>query len=89
MSDIWEIARRDHEWKMHGLAKWVLDKPTKDERRKFLDKFQELHGRGLRSELEVAILALHKLRLGGPAPDQPRQDAPVSTNPTQQLGLGL
>ena len=89
MSDIWKIVRRDHQWKMEGLAKYVLDKPTKEDRRKFLDKFLELHGQTMRSELEVAILNLHKLRLGSPAPNQPRQDPSVSADPTQQLGLGL
>lgn len=89
MSDIWEIVRRDHQWKIEGLAKYVLDKPTKEDRRKFLDKFLELHGQAMRSELEVAILNLHKLRLGSPAPDKSRQDPSVSADPTQQLGLGL
>lgn len=89
MSSVWEIVRRDHKWKMQGLAKYVLDKPTKDERRKFLDKFQELHGKVLRSDLEMEILALHKLRLGSPALDKPRQDATAGTNPPQQLGLGV
>lgn len=89
MSDVWETVKRDHEWKMQGLAKYVLDKPTKEERRKFLDKFQELHGKVMRSELEVAILALHKLRLGSPAPDKPRQNPSVSADPPQQFGLGL
>ena len=67
-----EIVRSEHELKIEGLARFVLSKKTKEERRKFLNAFEDKHGSRMADELKDRIHELHKASLGPSAPDKPR-----------------
>lgn len=52
----------EHEAKMEGLARHVLSKPTKEERRKWLDAFEAKHGLQMADELRGRVIELAKIR---------------------------
>ena len=54
-----EMAKRDHEWKMDGLAKNVLSMKTKLARRAFLDGFEARHGKEIADDLRARIIKAH------------------------------
>ena len=54
-----EMAKRDHEWKMDGLAKNVLSMKTKLARRAFLDGFEARHGIEIADDLRTRIIKAH------------------------------
>lgn len=56
--EIMAMARKDHEWKMDGLARYVLQKNNKLARRRFLDVFEAKHGQDLTDDLKRRILVL-------------------------------
>ena len=64
--EIMEMARKDHEWKMDGLAKNILAMPTKLSRRAFLDGFEARHGQELTDDLKRKILAIKARSAGHP-----------------------
>lgn len=71
--DLEWMNREDYEWRLEGLARYVLSKPTKDARRRFLEGFEGKHGRAIADALRGKILALHKQRdLGLAAAHQTR-----------------
>lgn len=57
--EIMEMAKRDHEWKMDGLAKNVLSMKTKLARRAFLDGFEARHGKEIADDLRARIIKAH------------------------------
>ena len=67
-----EIVRSEHELKIEGLARFILSKKTKEERRKFLELFETKHGSKMADELKDRIFELHKSGFGKPAPDESR-----------------
>lgn len=61
----------DHKWKIDGLARLVLSKPSKEARRKFIAEFEHKHGVEMSKELQDKILELHKQsRLSSPPTNQ-------------------
>jgi hypothetical protein len=52
----------EHEAKIEGLARHVLSKPTKEERRKWLDAFEAKHGLQIADELRGKVIELARLR---------------------------
>ena len=56
--ELLEMDKQEHRWKIEGLAKYVLSKPSKQARRKFLDEFQQRHGEEITYELMDEILKL-------------------------------
>jgi hypothetical protein len=52
----------EHEAKMEGLARHVLSKRTKEERRKWLDEFESKHGYSMTIELKNRIIELARMR---------------------------
>jgi len=66
--EILKIVRDEHELKMEGLARHVLAMKTKEERRKWLAKFEEKHGYSMAEELKDRILEIS--RLGKSAPNK-------------------
>ena len=67
------MLEQDSEWRIEGLAKYVLQMPSKDARRAFLDGFEHKHGKDVGNALRTRIIALHKERnLGLAAANQTR-----------------
>jgi len=60
--DIRPMVAQDHKIKMRGIARHLLNMPTKLERRRWLDKFQAKHGQVMTDELKDTILMLHAAR---------------------------
>lgn len=61
-SEMKEIMLSEHEAKLEGLARHVLAKRTKEERRAWLDQFEAKHGYSMTLELKNRILELNKAR---------------------------
>lgn len=57
-----DIVLSEHEAKIEGLARFVLAKKTKEERRKFLDDFEVKHGLKMADELRMRILEINGQR---------------------------
>lgn len=57
-----DIVLSEHEAKIEGLARFVLAKKTKEERRKFLDEFEVKHGLKMADELRMRILEINEQR---------------------------
>ena len=57
-----DIVLSEHEAKIEGLARFVLAKKTKEERRKFLDDFEVKHGLKMADELRMRILEINEQR---------------------------
>jgi hypothetical protein len=53
--------KRDHEWKMNGLARHLLAMP-KAKRVVWLEQFQEKQGKRLTDDLKSRLLLLHEAR---------------------------
>ena len=53
--------KRDHEWKMNGLARHLLAK-SKTKRVEWLAGFQRKNGKELTDDLKSALLRLHEAR---------------------------
>jgi hypothetical protein len=53
--------KRDHEWKMNGLARHLLAM-QKAKRVVWLEQFQEKHGKRLTDDLKSRLLLLHEAR---------------------------
>ena len=60
--EILAIVMSEHEAKIEGLARHVLAKRTKQERRAWLDEFERKHGLQLTEELKLRILELSKTK---------------------------
>ena len=60
--EILAIVMSEHEAKIEGLARHVLAKRTKQERRSWLDEFERKHGLQLTEELKLRILELSKTK---------------------------
>ena len=58
LEEIREIVLSEHEAKIEGLARFVLAKKTKDERRKFLELFEAKHGSRMAEELKDRVWEL-------------------------------
>ena len=56
--ELMEWCRQDSEMRMENLAKYILAKPTKLARRRFLEEFEGRHGQGVTEALKAKILAL-------------------------------
>lgn len=56
--EIREIVLSEHEAKIEGLARFVLAKKTKEERRKFLELFEAKHGTRMADELKDRVWEL-------------------------------
>lgn len=61
-----DIVLSEHEAKIEGLARFVLAKKTKEERRKFLDEFEVKHGLKMADELRMRVLEISRLRKSAP-----------------------
>lgn len=61
-ADLNWMLEQDSEWRIEGLARYVLQMPLKDARRAFLDGFEAKHGRTVGNALRTRIIALHKER---------------------------
>ena len=61
-ADLKWMLEQDSEWRIEGLARYVLQMPSKDARRRFLDGFEAKHGREVGNALRTRIIALHKQR---------------------------
>lgn len=71
--EIMEMARKEHKWKIDGLARYVLQKNNKSARRKFLEEFEAKHGEKITYELKDRIIELDKeLRFGSAPANQSR-----------------
>lgn len=70
--EIREIVLSEHEAKIEGLARFVLAKKTKEERRKFLELFEAKHGSQMAEELRDRVFELHKAGFGKSAPNESR-----------------
>jgi len=53
--------KRDHEWKMNGLARHLVAMP-KAKRVVWLEQFQEKQGKRLTNDLKSRLLRLHEAR---------------------------
>jgi hypothetical protein len=53
-----EWCRQDSERRLEGLAKYILAKPTKLARRRFLEEFEGRHGVDVTDLLKAKILGL-------------------------------
>lgn len=62
----------EHEAKIEGLARFVLAKKTKEDRRKFLELFEAKHGNLMAEELKDRIFELHKSGFGKPTSNESR-----------------
>jgi hypothetical protein len=58
-----EIVLSEHEAKIEGLARFVLKMKTKEERRKWLEGFEDRNGLDITLELKSRILELNKAKL--------------------------
>lgn len=58
---VFERVKRDHEWKMNGLARHLLAMP-KAKRVVWLEQFQEKQGKSLTDDLKSRLLKLHEAR---------------------------
>ena len=58
---VFERVRRDHEWKMNGLATHLLAK-SKAKRVEWLAGFQRKNGKELTDDLKSRLLRLHEAR---------------------------
>ena len=56
--EVMEWIRQDSEWRLDNLAKYVLAKPSKLTRRRFLDVFEGRHGSDVTDRLKAKILDL-------------------------------
>lgn len=56
------MAAQEHDWKMQGLANYVLAMPDKLARRRFLDGFEVKHGKHMTDALKGEITRLHRAR---------------------------
>ncbi len=53
-----EWCRQDSEKRLEGLARYILAKPTKSARRRFLEEFEGRHGTDVTDLLKAKILGL-------------------------------
>jgi len=56
--ELMEWCRQDSEMRMENLAKYILAKPTKLARRRFLEEFEHRHGVEATDLLKAKILGL-------------------------------
>ena len=56
--EVMEWIRQDSEWRLDNLARYVLAKPSKLARRRFLDIFEGRHGSDVTDRLKAKILDL-------------------------------
>jgi hypothetical protein len=56
--ELLEIVLSEHEAKIEGLARFVLKMKTKEERRRWLDGFEDRNGVAITEELKARILEL-------------------------------
>jgi hypothetical protein len=60
-----ELVTSDaEEWRAECLARYILDLPTLPERRAFLAKWEERHGRSETQALKDRMQAIHEARGG-------------------------
>jgi hypothetical protein len=56
--ELMEWCRQDSEKRLEGLARYILAKPTKSARRRFLEEFEGRHGTDVTDLLKAKILGL-------------------------------
>lgn len=61
--EILDIVLSEHEAKIEGLARYVLKLKTKEQRRRWLEGFENRHGYEITLELKSRILELNKATL--------------------------